>query len=526
MRNIVRVLLGIMFMFTVLNASESVPTKEEVGKLYVATFNRAPDSAGLTWWTNSSGFKLSQIAQSFFDQDETKMLYPSGTSNRDFVASVYQNLFNREPDSLGWDYWEGELNAGSFSKNRFIEAVINGAQGSDIVILDNKNSVGLAFANAGMNDDVKAKMVMKGITENSKTVDFIKAKILTNNIDDYVWDNFIDWKVRDDDAMYTGNTIDEEIDNGKQEYLFTVIKKAGKKSRAEMKDNNLKFEEISAKFELIGITKKAFSRLSTYKWGVTLSPETISELGFTGTDFYFQANIKMYGKSMYAYIGVGDENDNYKELDRKYFQEYDDANQNWGKTFALGIKKNGEKGSYIAIVDNTSLTLNVPGQYDITVPSSNNGGVAVRGEIYDVESKAGDDPLVFEVYDVEYTKVDTSTNTPSNTTPANSTPLSGFVQNLPTFSNVSFAVYANVSAEYAQMLKVTQYKVPVWYQTSKQSICADNGFNILQGTPGIDTEYKTAGFPEIPYLCDFLDHSDVAGASGDYIVFNVYDPEE
>jgi len=158
------------------------PTKEEVAKLYVATFNRAPDSAGLLWWTNSSNLTLSQIAQSFFDQPETKALYPEGTSNRDFIESVYQNLFNRAPDLAGWDYWENELNIGSFSKNRFIEAVINGAQGSDIVILTNKTDVGIAFADAGMNNEDDAKSIMKNITSDSSTVTDAKSHITNNNI--------------------------------------------------------------------------------------------------------------------------------------------------------------------------------------------------------------------------------------------------------------------------------------------------------------------------------------------------------
>ena len=112
-------------------ASEEVPTQEEVAKLYVATFNRAPDADGLKYWTNDSGLKLSQIAKSFFEQPETKTLYPTGISNRDFIQSVYKNLFNREPDTSGWNYWENELDKGSFSKNSFIMAVINGAQNND-----------------------------------------------------------------------------------------------------------------------------------------------------------------------------------------------------------------------------------------------------------------------------------------------------------------------------------------------------------------------------------------------------------
>ena len=181
MKLLLSILMIGLFGFSSINASEDVPTKLEVAKLYVATFNRAPDSAGLDWWTNSSGFKLSQIAQSFFDQTETKALYPDGTSNRDFVRSVYLNLFNREPDTLGWDYWENELNIGSFSKNSFIQAVINGAQNtdasSDMDILSNKSTVGLHFANQGLEDPTEAKNIMAGVTADVATVNAARDTI-------------------------------------------------------------------------------------------------------------------------------------------------------------------------------------------------------------------------------------------------------------------------------------------------------------------------------------------------------------
>lgn len=151
-------------------ASEDIPTKEEVVKLYVATFKRAPDSAGLDYWTNQSGLKLSKIAESFFDQSETKTLYPDNTSNRDFIESVYSNLFNRLPDDAGLDYWVEQLESGTFSKNRFIEAVINGAQGNDSTILSNKSEVAIEFASKGLNDIDEAKSIMSNITYDPLTV--------------------------------------------------------------------------------------------------------------------------------------------------------------------------------------------------------------------------------------------------------------------------------------------------------------------------------------------------------------------
>jgi len=174
--------------------NEISPFKNEVAKLYVATFNRAPDNAGLNYWTNDSGLTLSQIAQSFFDQPETQVLYPPSTSNRNFIKSVYRNLFNRDPDIAGWDYWEAELNRGTYSKNLFIQTVINGAQDSNIsldaTILNNKTSVGLYFSERGLEDVSLAKIVMEGISAEDAAVLFIKKRIDNGEISVNVWDAF------------------------------------------------------------------------------------------------------------------------------------------------------------------------------------------------------------------------------------------------------------------------------------------------------------------------------------------------
>ena len=169
-----KLLLASLMLNSFVYASENVPTETEVAKLYVATFNRAPDSAGLGYWTNQSGLKLSGIAQSFFDQSETQTLYPTSTSNSAFVTSVYDNLFNRVADTAGLDYWVNQLDTGAFSKNRFIEAVIAGAQNTatsnDADILTNKTTTGLSFAKGGLDDVASAKTVMSGITDDTSTI--------------------------------------------------------------------------------------------------------------------------------------------------------------------------------------------------------------------------------------------------------------------------------------------------------------------------------------------------------------------
>jgi len=178
-------LLNIMLLSIAISVSAyagTTPTQENVAKLYVATFNRAPDSAGLSYWLNDSGLDLEQIAESFFNQPETLSTY-DGLDNEAFVKAVYENLFNRTAEQAGVDYWVGALDAGSVAKSVFILAVINGAQDSadsqDATILTNKTTVGIAFADAGLNDGDQAKSILADVTADSSTVTSALTQIET-----------------------------------------------------------------------------------------------------------------------------------------------------------------------------------------------------------------------------------------------------------------------------------------------------------------------------------------------------------
>ena len=154
-----RMLIGMLMLMLAQSSLQAgtVPTQENVTKLYVATFNRAPDAAGLNYWVNDSGLTLEQISQSFFDQPETQSMYPPSLDNESFVQQIYLNLFNREPDQAGLQYWSDELDLYDESngtlgipRDKMILAVVNGAQGDDAIILQNKADTGLYFADAGL----------------------------------------------------------------------------------------------------------------------------------------------------------------------------------------------------------------------------------------------------------------------------------------------------------------------------------------------------------------------------------------
>jgi TolB protein len=150
---------------------------QNVTRLYVATFNRAPDAKGLDYWVLKSNASLEDIAMSFFQQEETRKKYPSDSTIEYFINQVYHNLFDRSPDQGGMDYWRSALASGDISRSLFILAVINGAVGEDAIVLENKEEAGIYFAFYGYNDIHFASNIMTGITSASESVNVAREKL-------------------------------------------------------------------------------------------------------------------------------------------------------------------------------------------------------------------------------------------------------------------------------------------------------------------------------------------------------------
>ena len=143
----------------------------EVTKIYVATFNRAPDASGLAYWVYDSfggSATIEQIAESFFDSAEAQSIYTPDMSVTQKVNAAYVNLFGREAEADGLAYWVEEIESGRVSQGSMILALVNGAQdsayGMDATVLANKSEVGLYYAQSGLEDVAAAYEVMAGVT--------------------------------------------------------------------------------------------------------------------------------------------------------------------------------------------------------------------------------------------------------------------------------------------------------------------------------------------------------------------------
>jgi Ca2+-binding RTX toxin-like protein len=146
----------------------------ELTDLYIASFDRAPDSLGLSYWGSrlTDGMSVADIAESFFTQPEMVATYPVGQSTEAFFTAIYGNVLGRAPDVAGLDFWAGELDSGHISRDVSLLSVISGARGMpDALYLSNKEAVGLHFAlSQGLNNAIWGKYVMEGVDASADSV--------------------------------------------------------------------------------------------------------------------------------------------------------------------------------------------------------------------------------------------------------------------------------------------------------------------------------------------------------------------
>lgn len=130
----------------------------ELAKMYAAYFNRAPDSTGLFFWADklAEGLSLEAIAEYFFNQDETRALYPDPSNTDAFVTAIYGNVLGRAPDTPGFNFWTEQLTLGNVTQGSFVLNIIRGAVGDDIPYLQNKAELGVAYSALGGLSDLSA----------------------------------------------------------------------------------------------------------------------------------------------------------------------------------------------------------------------------------------------------------------------------------------------------------------------------------------------------------------------------------
>lgn len=124
-----------------------------VQKLYIAFYQRPADPSGLVYWASrldAAGGSLSGIIDAFATSAEAQALYGTINANTigNVVDAIYQALFNRAPDAAGKQFYVNGFAEGRFTPGSIALDILNGAQGDDLVAINNKVTVANRFTEA------------------------------------------------------------------------------------------------------------------------------------------------------------------------------------------------------------------------------------------------------------------------------------------------------------------------------------------------------------------------------------------
>jgi hypothetical protein len=123
---------------------------EAIQKLYVAYFNRPADYEGLAFWEKvltANGGNLAFVSSTFAKSPEYQTQV-AGKSYFQIVNQIYNNLFNRDADVTGLEFWAARLREGTFTVDQIVKIIADNAsdtEAKDKTTYANKVAAATAF---------------------------------------------------------------------------------------------------------------------------------------------------------------------------------------------------------------------------------------------------------------------------------------------------------------------------------------------------------------------------------------------
>lgn len=101
------------------------PAQNELIKVYLAGFLRAPELSGFDYWSGRlSSASIHSLANEMFTLPVVQAIYPADLSGAAFIGKIYNNVFGKAPDPGGLAYWDGRL-ANGLGRGELVLEMIN-----------------------------------------------------------------------------------------------------------------------------------------------------------------------------------------------------------------------------------------------------------------------------------------------------------------------------------------------------------------------------------------------------------------
>ena len=120
-------------------------TAQQVHQFYVGYYGRPADTAGLAYWQSQT--EVAALA-GFSASPEFTAQYASAVTTQAKVTQVYNNLLGRAPDAAGLAYWSGEITAGRETLGTLLLSVVKNALGKDVTTIADRVAYSTSFTAA------------------------------------------------------------------------------------------------------------------------------------------------------------------------------------------------------------------------------------------------------------------------------------------------------------------------------------------------------------------------------------------
>jgi len=177
-----------VFVQDVCEARHFSPTEERMMDMFIAYYGRAPYADGLRYWVNrldEVGGNIGAIVSAFGNEPEYHRR-SNGMAGVALVGRLYEYILGRQAEPEGLNWYTNELNTGRENVGTIAIKILDGTQGSDRNVLENRKRVArhLAFKTEpgrGTSNltDVQLAEIMNKVTDNHVTSN--EACIVLNN---------------------------------------------------------------------------------------------------------------------------------------------------------------------------------------------------------------------------------------------------------------------------------------------------------------------------------------------------------
>jgi len=119
----------------------------KVQEMYVQYFGRPADPSGLDFWASavdSNPSVLQQIQRDFSGSAEYREMY-GNMSNREVVNEIYLNVFGRQGDTEGVNFWTSALDSNTLTINNVISDMVKHKGIDDSIVYNGRLAVATEF---------------------------------------------------------------------------------------------------------------------------------------------------------------------------------------------------------------------------------------------------------------------------------------------------------------------------------------------------------------------------------------------